>query len=177
MCGNATVQQYGKCSICYGQQQKGHSRQRSGQSNHTAHTPPPSESTSVPRARQTSASIALHSAFSSDDDQPILFPSSIYRTPPRSRSCTKAASPCLSASPTTLERTPSSRQSADDTRLSPDNQTFTQGTYSPMAAGFARLSRKDGLRNSALGGQSRSRSCGARGAFDDLERRMFAGPA
>ena len=141
----------------------------------------PSPSTLGQLRRTSEASEALNQAFvneDSEDEEPgssSLLPRSCYRTPTRSSSDSNSPrrkSPTMPTSSTA--RMPTRQRGSDDSvrtsrSLTPEIRSPDAG-YSPMAAGFARLSL-DSVSDPA---QARARS--TRATFD-LEAKMFSGPA
>lgn len=123
-----------------------------------------------------SASVALDMAFSSTEPHPVILPTSLYRgSTSRSHSRPRSAMASPTMSPTRPERSSMDSSATIRSRLSLD-QPSRDRSYSPMAAGFARLSRKDG--DASASSESRRHGMERTGKSSlDLEARMFAGPA
>lgn len=130
------------------------------------------------RQERPSASAALDYAFSSQQEQPNIFPASIYREPSRSSSrsdkVSSSSSSSPSGSPGSTSGSPTGRSSLDSSYLSPSPPESRDRSYSPLAAGFARLNQKDGGTPSAR--DTRGRSGSSKGGLA-LESKMFSGPA
>lgn len=174
-CGKPVYENYPSCLACLQAQQKLYQRYTIPTRPSQQLTPPPTQADSLQRSPQTStttrtsrpsdASEAITRAFSSPSDGSHLFPSSLYRTPVRStsRNNSAASSRRSSNSPSTTMKT--SRSSTPEIRP-------VDSSYAPIAAGFARLSRKD----AASAGEGLRRPGSARPSVE-LEARMFDGPA
>lgn len=170
-CGKPTLYSQPYCSTCHEEQRKRHSN-GDRQDQQQPHTPPPTTITSPITPKRPSASTALTRAFALEEDQPVLFPSHFYRTPTRS----------LSRPTRTPQSSPESpvpaRHSADMTRTPPGGVEARERSYSPMAAGFARLSVKDRQLAGPPGSpQCRGRVPSSASGSNDLGIRMFDGPA
>ena len=176
-CGRALVVSNGRCYLCHGseQQQQTRSSQDEGRErDHLAHTPPPESLTTPLKEKPRSVSAALDSAFACEEEQPDLFPSTFYRLPSRSRprqnwstrTPSNPPAPAENAAPCGYVRPPTTP---------PRSQTNArQRSYSPMSAGFARLNRREGYRETTPLSETRGRSQAAR-ATVALEARMFEG--
>lgn len=188
-CGKPVYENYLSCLPCLQTQQKAYQRytlpMRPSQQQLT---PPPTQadglqrspnsSTSTRTGRSSDASDAITRALSSPSDGTHLFPSALYRTPARSSSRTNSVA--SSRRPSNSPSSPLSRPLAPSTeppnmktsRSSTPEIRLVDSSYAPMAAGFMRLSRKDGSgSNDAL-----RRPSSARPSLE-LEARMFDGPA
>jgi hypothetical protein len=113
-------------------------------------------------SRASDAATRQHgSPSTSPQRQPDVSPTHSYRGSSRSVTrSTEEQSPRSSVS--------SGRSSLDAFRLSPPIALGRERSYSPLAAGFARLSQKDATPGSSPGGSKSSL---------ELESKMFAGPA
>ncbi|EME45549.1 hypothetical protein DOTSEDRAFT_71303 [Dothistroma septosporum NZE10] len=194
-CGNQMSEARARCTVCL---KARHKPSRGVSSEHSAKrlTPPPNQpgppirtasgspsplDTPLPR-RPSEAAFALNQAFANDDsenDEPgatTLIPRSCYRVPGRASSCSRTPrrdSAAVSVPPT--GRTPRLPRGSEDSiqtsgSATPDIRPLSP-EYSPMAAGFARLSLDDSRRPSQ---QAIARS--TRASFW-LEAKMFSGPA
>jgi len=198
-CDTTMSDSRGCCPACVDRQQSRHYR-LSGRKQlaQAPPTPPPSEPPTPrassdqsrtlplrPRSRDSSASAAINSAFSSEDDHADIFPLSIYQ---RHTSKPRRASPrgsMSTSSPTTAERS-TIRRSNDLARptasllprpSTPDSIIDRPREYSPMAAGFARLSRKPSPAvGPGVAAEMMGRGRDERPSSFDMQRRMFDGP-
>ena len=168
LCGNSIFEPNTSCSSCL-------QTQRQRRSRRSNRTPPP-------RYRDNSANQALTSAFASEEEeQPVFFPASFYRTPARSSSQAGSTPASDPASPRqeagTLDAKESSGNGADRNQraITPEvSPRVDAGAYSPMSASFARLCARDS--SSLPAASSGSRPGSSKGGMD-LSARMFAGPA
>jgi len=138
------------------------------------------------RSRDSSASAVINNAFASEDDQAdICLPSVYHRYLPLPR----RASPRGSMStPPAVERATANRPDLDHSRSSaisppsrpstPDCRSRNDGRdYSPIAAGFARLSVQQArVDRQGVVVDSMSRGRDERPSSVDIQRRMFDGP-
>ena len=172
-CGRPTLEYLTYCSTCTGRRQGRHSRHSSLPQDRSSLTPPP-EAISAPKTpKRMSASAALSTAFASEEEQPSLFPAHFYRTPDRSRSRPKTSPQRSSDSPASMERTGPHRDSGEYNRPISGFFEARDRSYSPMAAGFARLSIKD---RHLAPPEWRGRPSSPRSTIE-LSARMFDGPA
>ncbi|WPH05040.1 Hypothetical protein R9X50_00793900 [Acrodontium crateriforme] len=152
----------------------------------------------ISRQRQRSersAITAINSAFSytedssegeeEEEDTANIFPSSFYRQPhrtathrPTSPRDSMSSTPAGRATPTLQSQDSASSRSSSEGDLrrqpTPENPSIQSANraYSPMAAGFARLSRKE-----TFSTVPPSTQYGSRGRSLDLDARMFSGAA
>ena len=142
----------------------------------TSHTPPPEVVSTAVRRQSSSVSVALDSAFASEEEQPTLFPPSIYRTPTRSRTWPKPSPSRPSDSFMSTERTPEPRPSDKRHDSGYGVSDARERSYSPMSAGFARLNRRGAHSDPLPGSEWRGRTDSSRSMLD-LEAKMFTGAA
>lgn len=167
-CGRTVLSTERKCAVCLQHQQRGASPIGSSSSTQTRSG----------RSRPHAASVgeALATVFKSEADQPNLFPSSFYRTPSRSRSRSGDDHlPGVGSSPLT-SRSAMKSPIIDSNRLAQCHQSLRERSYSPMAAGFARLSQKNVSHRESPESSARGRSGGGRSSLE-LEAKLFSGPA
>ena len=185
ICGNTIANNGGDCTTCCERQQVRHARHRSEQLDRAMHRSTTESAPARRRAWSVSASAALNDTFASDNGQSLSFQRTFYRIPSRPLSRPHRTDSGLSDSPSPTERTTISRQdsgpvtpTADDLRrpVTPDVAS-RERSYSPMAAPFARLSRKETHEVSPTTPERRSRLSNSWGSSLELEARMFDGPA
>ncbi|KAK4503005.1 hypothetical protein PRZ48_006432 [Zasmidium cellare] len=187
-CGKPVYENCVSCLPCLQAQQKLYHRYSLSPRPSKDRTPPPtqlqrtSEATTmtlpIRTGRPSDASEAITRAFSSDNEGGHLFPSALYRTPVRSSS--RNSSAASSRRPSDSPSSPLSRPTVPSTdstgqrtsRSSTPEIRLVDSSYAPMAAGFARLSVKDGTGSS----EPIRRPASARPSME-LEARMFSGPA
>jgi len=186
VCGERLPESKQCCRTCFERQQRRHYQPPIRTQ---APTPPPSKAgpprqlldqkyhmqLAVRPHQSSSASSALNSVFTCDEEQPDIWPASFYRSPSnRSRTSSSSGSVSPDAPAAKVSNSKHGQDRLATTRpATPDagNGGASVREYSPMAAGFARLSRKD---PSYGDGGRRSRS---ERSSVDLHARMFDGPA
>ncbi|KXL48098.1 hypothetical protein M433DRAFT_505823 [Acidomyces richmondensis BFW] len=185
-CGELLAENKKCCRTCFESQQR---RLYQHPIRSEAPTPPPSKigpprqsldqkhptKPAVRPTKPSAASSALDSAFACDEEQPNIWPASFYRSPSnRSRTSSSRGSISPDAPAAKVSNSMHSQDRLATTRpATPDAGIGGASVreYSPIAAGFARLSRKDPLYGD---GARRSRS---ERSSVDLHARMFDGPA
>ena len=173
--GQPTVESHKYYTTCSDRKSQQDSQPSSGQRDPASYTPPPEDISAGRRSQNSPAGAALDSAFASEEEQPMLFPPSFYRTPTRSRSRPKTSPSRSSTWPTSAERTPSHKHD-DNGRSTFDGFDSRDRSYSPMSAGFASLSRREGRKHVSPDANWRGRPSSPRGTLE-LEAMMFKGPS
>ncbi len=133
-------------------------------------TSPPSKT----RSQSRSVDEALQTAFRNSEQQPTIFPASFYHTPTCSRSQARDDRRS-SAPPSDGSKHATESPSLGSYRESPESASFRSRSYSPMAAGFARLSLKG--THEAAEQKACIRTSDGRARIEMDAARMFAGPA
>jgi hypothetical protein len=168
VCGVQNVSTESKCVTCLQHQQHDTLRPISGRSIQPGQK--------EDKLYASSVTEALDTVFKSNEDQPVLFPESFYRTPSRSRSRLNHEHSGCSESPPSMSLSTTNSPGIDGTYLAPSHALLRERSYSPMAAGFARLSQKSGYRSGSLEFGRRGRAGGGRSSVE-MEAKLFSGPA
>lgn len=194
-CGHSMFDGKGCCPACLERQQKRHYRLSGRQTAELPATPPPSNPVTpresldggrhapalLSRTRDPSAAVTLSSALSSNEEHPDIFPASFYRTSSRvRRDYSPSSMPIVPVPRTSTIRHsqdhvgPVVGQLARPSTPVDGNGAMATRDYSPMAAGFARLSRKEARHHTQ---NDAGRRVGSERGSLDIHARLFDGPA